>query len=88
MKLSNYYNFSSTATSMIRAYLTSRSQCVCVDGVASARAHITSGVLQGSILRPFLFCLFMDDISKVMRHCKYHIYADDVQLYTFWANMM
>jgi hypothetical protein len=31
---------------MIRAYLTGRSQCVCVDGVASDSAHITSGVPQ------------------------------------------
>jgi hypothetical protein len=23
----------------------------------------------------------MNDVSEVMKHCKYHIYADDVQLY-------
>jgi hypothetical protein len=44
MKLSNNFNFSSSAISMIRAYLTDRSQCVCVDGVASNNANITSGV--------------------------------------------
>jgi hypothetical protein len=49
--------------------------------VASDSAHITSGVPQGSVLEPLLFCLFMNDISEVMMHCKYHIYADDVQLY-------
>jgi hypothetical protein len=66
---------------MIRTYLTGRSQCVCVDGVAFDSAHITSGVPQGSVLGPLLFCLFMNAISEVMRHCKYHIYANDVQLY-------
>jgi hypothetical protein len=49
--------------------------------VASDSAHITSGVPQGSLLGRLLFCLFMNDISEVMNHCKYHIYVDDVQLY-------
>jgi hypothetical protein len=79
MKLSNYFNFDSSAMSMIRAYLTGRSQCVCVDGVASDSAHITSGVPQ--ILRALLFCLFMNDTSEVMKYCKYHRFGDDVQLY-------
>jgi hypothetical protein len=81
MKLSNYLNFSSSAISLIRAYLTGRSQCVCVDGVASDSAHITSGVTAVFSPETLLFCLFMNDISEVMRHCKYHIYTDDVQLY-------
>jgi hypothetical protein len=81
MKLSNYFNLYSSAISMIRAYLTGQKQFVCVDGVASDSAHITSGIAQGSVLGPMLFCLFMDYISEVMKHCKYHIYAGDVQLY-------
>jgi hypothetical protein len=43
MKLSNYL------------FLTGRSQCVCVDGVASDSAHITSGVPQGSVLGSLIF---------------------------------
>jgi hypothetical protein len=81
MKLSNYFNFSSSAISMIIAYLMGRSQCVCVDGVAYDIAHVTSGVSQGLVLEPLLFCLFMNDISEVVRHCKNHTYADDVQHY-------
>jgi hypothetical protein len=49
------------------------SQCVCVDGVASDSAHITSGLPQSSVLGPLLFCLFMNDISEVMKYCEYHI---------------
>jgi hypothetical protein len=66
MKLSNNLNFSSFAISMIRAYLTGRSQCVCFDGVGSDNS--------GSVLGPLLFCLFMNNISEQMKHCKYHIY--------------
>jgi hypothetical protein len=84
MKLSNYFNFSPSAISMIRAYLTGRSQCVCVDGIASDGARITSGI------PPLLFCLFMNDVSEVMKDCKYHIYADDVHVICdmIRANMM
>jgi hypothetical protein len=49
--------------------------------VASDSAHITSGVTQGLVLEPLLFCSFINDILEVMRHCKYHTYADDFQLY-------
>jgi hypothetical protein len=50
MKFSNYFNLSSSAISIIRAYLTGRSQCVCVNGKAFDSAYITSGVPQGSVL--------------------------------------
>lgn len=37
-------------------------------------------VPQGSILGPPLFCILIDDIVDVVRHCSLHLYADDVQL--------
>lgn len=40
-----------------------------------------SGVPQGSILGPLLFSMHIDDITEVIKHCKFHLYADDVQIY-------
>ena len=48
--------------------------------VMSNTGEIKRGVPQGSILGPLLFNLFMVDLEKHVKHCKFHSYADDVQL--------
>ena len=42
----------------ICSYLTDREQVVVLDGCSSARCNVTSGVPQGSMLRPLLFLLY------------------------------
>jgi hypothetical protein len=80
-KLTNQYGFTSSATSLIRSYLSGRMQCVCVDGVNSEFLPINAGVVQGSVLGPILFSLFINDIVQRIRFSTCHMYADDVQLY-------
>jgi hypothetical protein len=41
---------------------------------------VSSGVVQGSVFPP-LFSLFINDITSFIVSCRYHLYADDVQLY-------
>jgi retron-type reverse transcriptase len=40
-----------------------------------------AGVPQGSPISPLCFSLFIDDMTEVLELSKYHMYADDLQIY-------
>ena len=46
--------------------------------------YLNCGVPQGSVLGPILFCLYIQEISAIINkyNLKFHIFADDVQIYT------
>lgn len=80
-KLSSQFSFARSAVSLIHSYLSKRTQAVFVNGTYSKQIPIMSGVPQGSILGPLLFSCFINDLPSVLKHCKIHMFADDVQLY-------
>ena len=73
--------FKNGALKWISSYLSNRSQQVVTDNGESTWIELLNGVPQGSILGPLLFTILVSDISKELRFCKYHLYADDTQLY-------
>ena len=80
-KLKAHFNFSDMELCWFDSYLRGRRQRVMHQDKFSSIAEITNGVPQGSILGPLLFALYLNDISKAIVHCQYHLYADDVQIY-------
>lgn len=73
--------FSPTALAWISSYLSGRLQKTLCSGIFSDPVAVTCGVPQGSVLGPLLFSIFVHDISKTLNFSKYHIYADDLQIY-------
>jgi len=66
----------------IAEFLDNWTQCVRVGSAISCSRQLISGVVQGSVLDPLLFLLYVDDVVKLFTSgvlCK--LYADDLKLY-------
>ena len=57
-------------------------QQVIINGSLSSKSQVTSGVPQGSILRPLLFIIYINDIAKLplLSSVTLTLYADDILL--------
>ena len=65
----------------IKAFLTNRQQRVIINGTSSDWTGVTSGVLQGTVLGPLLFLIYINDIVSNVRHLNTSLFADDCALY-------
>lgn len=80
-KLQNQFFFSDPALLLLKSYLIDRKQTVFCGDQSSSCGEVTSGVPQGSIFGPLLFCCHINDLPTELKHCSIQMYADDVQLY-------
>lgn len=82
MKL-EYYGIAAQALSLIASYLADRGQRVAVSDVKSSGSLIKLGVPQGSILGPFLFLIYVNDLPYVIQRQTSNevvLFADDTSL--------
>ena len=85
-RLSTRYNISGTVLTWFSTYLNNRSQFVSVNGCSSKTVELKCGIPQGSVLGPKLFSIYTAPLYEIIEHhgMKYHLYADDTQIYLFF----
>jgi len=74
------YGFSECMLNWIESFITGRTQKVRIDGEMSEAKEVISGIPQGSVLGPFLFVLFVNDMPDLVRSMLY-LFADDNKVY-------
>ena len=63
------------------ALLSDRRQRVCLNSACSTSSYVTSGVIQGSVLGPLLFTMYINDLPAQCPNCEIMLFADDVKAY-------
>jgi len=72
--------WSPSAIQWFRSYFSNRYQAVRINTALSEPLLMRSGVPQGSILRPLLFTVYVNDLPPIPQHCSTDCYVDDTKL--------
>ena len=79
------YGIISNLLTWFKSYLSNRKQRVINEGFKSNWEDTLAGVPQGSVVGPYLFLLYINDIVRDI-NCNIRLFADDTSLYTVYEN--
>ena len=81
------YGIKGNSQKLIESCLQGRIQCCSVNGHVSTMEHIMCGVLQGSIIGPLLFIIYMNDLPVYMPNVEITMFADDTSFARDFKNV-
>ena len=79
------YGFAETIVGWLEDFVTGRKQRVQIKGSSSEDKDVKSGIPQGSVLGPFLFLLYVNDLPEQVTSFVY-LFADDNKVWKDIAN--
>ena len=78
-----HYGICGLANEWFRSYLSNRKQYISINSHELSLASVLYGVLQGSVLDPLLFLIYINDLNQAINFCNVHHSADDINLLHF-----
>lgn len=76
-KLKDQFGFSDQAVSWLISHLEHRQQCVRFRNIKTSLLNSRTGLPQGSVLSPILFCLYINDLPNICKESECQMYAND-----------
>lgn len=76
-----FYGIRGNPLSLIKNYMSDRTQKVHLNKTNSSLKTTVCGVPQGSILGPLLFILYINDLNNALQHAFPIMYADDTNIF-------
>ena len=83
-RLATSYGLRGLVSNWFDSYLKGRTNRVSISGTLSDKQSVDFGVPQGSVVGPLIFTFYTKPVADIIthHHLRYHVYADDTQLYT------
>ena len=85
LKKLDHYGFRGKIWNLMKSYLENRKICTKVELNTSGFFKVTQGIPQGSVLRPLLFLLFINDLPQASKF-NATLFADDANLHISHQN--
>ena len=80
------YGFRGKILCLLTNYFENRQQYIEHNQIRSSTKELKTGVPQGSVLGPFLFLIYINDLPLVCEKSKISLFADDTTVYNMGMN--